>query len=232
MNKNKICVFDLETDGSDPKVCSPVQLAAVIVDPINLEIVKGSEFNINFKPEVLEDNENYVYTTDILDFHAKVRGSSKDAILDSWKKFPKQSQAWDMFVNYLDKYHTRTTKKSQFSAPIAAGYNINRFDLIIIDRLSNKYKNLNKEGRTDLFYPRDVIDVMNVLFYWMENNNDIKSLSLDTMRDYFGISKDNAHDALKDVKDTAELMIRFLKLHRNLSAKIKFKGAFSSGSTL
>lgn len=218
----------METDGSDPKICSPVQLAAIMVDPVNLEVIKDSEFNVSFKPEVLENDDNYVYTTDILDFHAKVRGCSKDDILKSWKGFPTQNQAWSMFVNYLSKYHTRTTKKSQFSAPIAAGYNINRFDLIIVDRLSNKYKNLNKEGRTDLFYPRDVIDVMNVLFYWFENNNDIKSLSLDTMRDYFGISKDNAHDALKDVNDTAKLMIRFLKLHRSMAAKIKFKGAFSS----
>lgn len=228
MNKNKICVFDFETDGSDPSACSPVQLAAVIVDPVNLEIVKGSEFNINFKPEVLENDENYVYTTDILDFHSKVRGCSKDDILNQWKTYPKQSQAWDMFVNYLSKYHSRSSKKSQFSAPIAAGYNINRFDSVIIDRLSVKYKNTNKEGRTDLFYPRDVLDVINLVFYWFENNDDIKSYSLDNLRDYFGIDKEGAHDALKDVKDTANILIRFLKLHRNLSSKIKFKGAFKS----
>jgi exonuclease I len=218
----------METDGSDPRVCSPVQLAAIMIDPINLEIIKGSEFNINFKPEVLEENDNYVYTTDILDFHSRVRGCSKDDILSAWKTHPKQSQAWDMFVNYLDKYHTRTTKKSQFSAPIAAGYNINRFDLVIVDKLSNKYKNLNKEGRTDLFYPRDVVDVINLIFYWFENNTELKSFSLDTLRDYFGISKDQAHDAFKDVMDTANIMIRFLKLHRNMSEKIKFKGAFKS----
>jgi exonuclease I len=228
MNKNKICVFDMETDGSDPRACSPVQLAAVIIDPINLEIVKGSEFNINFKPETLEADDNYVYTTDILDFHAKVRGCAKDDILNSWKTYPKQSQAWDMFVNYLDKYHTRSSKKSQFSAPIAAGYNINRFDLVIVDRLSNKYKNTNKEGKTDLFYPRDVMDVINLVFYWFENNDEIKSLSLDNLREYFGIDKEGGHDALKDVMDTANIMIRFLKLHRSLSAKIKFKGAFKN----
>lgn len=228
MNKNKICVFDMETDGSDPRTCSPVQLAAVIIDPISLEIVKGSEFNINFKPETLETDDNYVYTTDILDFHSKVKGCSKDDILNSWKTYPKQSQAWDMFVNYLDKYHSRSSKKSQFSAPVAAGYNINRFDLVIVDRLSNKYKNTNKEGKTDLFYPRDVIDVINLVFYWFENNDEIKSLSLDNLREYFGIDKDGAHDALKDVIDTANIMIRFLKLHRSLSAKIKFKGAFKN----
>ena len=67
---------------------------------------------------------------------------------------------------------------------------------------------------------------MNVVFYWFEGNNELKNYTLDSLREYFGISKDGAHDALKDVKDTAEIAIRFLRLHRNLSQKIKFKGSF------
>lgn len=228
INYNKICVFDFETDGSDPRGCSPVQIAAVIVDPIKLEIVPNSEFNIFFKPEVLEKNDNYVYETDILDFHAKVRGSTKEQILSEWKEYPIQDQSWKLFTNYLMMHHTRSSKKSQFSAPIAAGYNINRFDLPIIDRLSRKYGNVNKEDRSDIFYPRDVLDIMNLVFYWFENNNDVKNLSLDALRDYLGISKLGAHDALKDVKDCAEILIRFLKLHRNLGQKIKFKDSFGS----
>lgn len=226
INYNKICVFDFETDGSNPKSCSPVQIAAVIIDPINLNIIDGSEFNINFKPEVLEQSESYEYQTDILDFHAKVRGCSKEDILSQWKKYPKQELSWKLFVNYLDKYHSRTSKKSQFSAPIAAGYNINRFDLPIIHRLSEKYGNTNKEGNSDIFYPRDVIDGINLVFYWFEHNNDLKNYTLDNLRDYFGISKEGAHDALKDVQDTAEIIIRFMKLHRSLSEKIKFKNSF------
>jgi DNA polymerase III epsilon subunit-like protein len=131
-------------------------------------------------------------------------------------------------VNYLEKYHSRSSKKSQFSAPIAAGYNINRFDLHIIERLSNKYGNVNKEQRTDLFYPRDIVDAMNLVFYWFEHNNDLKNYTLDSLRDYLGISKDGAHDALKDVKDTAEIIIRFLKLHRTLGQKVKFKNSFTN----
>jgi DNA polymerase III epsilon subunit-like protein len=226
INYNKICVFDFETDGSDPTACSPVQIAAVIVDPIKLEVIPNSEFNINFKPEVLENYNDYQYTTDILDFHSKVKGCSKDDVLKEWQNYPKQQQSWNMFVNYLDKYHSRSAKKSQFSAPIAAGYNIHRFDLKIIDRLSQKYGNTNKEKNSDLFYPRDVVDVMNLVFLWFENNSDLKSYSMDSLRDYFGINKDGAHDAIKDVKDTAEIMIRFMKLHRNLSSKIKFKDSF------
>jgi hypothetical protein len=201
-------------------------MAAVIVDPIKLEIIPKSEFNIFFKPEVLAKDDNYVYETDILDFHSKVRGCSKDEILETWKKYPSQDQSWKIFTNYLEMYHTRASKKSQFSAPIAAGYNINRFDLRIINRLSKKYGNVNKEENSDIFFPRDVLDIMNLVFYWFEHNGDLKSYSLDTLRDYFGISKEGAHDALKDVKDCANIMIRFLKLHRSLSNKIKFKDSF------
>jgi DNA polymerase III epsilon subunit-like protein len=226
-NFQKICVFDLETDGINPDKCSPVQIAAIIVDPLKLEIVPDSEFNISIKPEALIDNPEYSYEdSDVLDFHAKVRSSTKEKILEDWRSFQKQDHGWKMFTSYLDMYHTRSEKKSCFTAPIAAGYNINRFDLRIIERLSVKYNTLNKEGRSSLFYPRDVIDVMNVLFYWFEGNNDLKNYTLDNLRDYLGISKEGAHDALKDVKDTAQILIRFLKLHRNLSRKIKFKGSF------
>lgn len=227
INRNKICVFDLETDGANPEVCSPVQIACLMVDPIKLEIIPDSEFNISLKPELLENNNEYSYEdSDVLDFHAKVRGSSKAEILESWRNSRKQDQAWKMFTSYLDMYHTRSTKKNCFSAPIAAGYNINRFDLPIINRLSVKHKTVNKENKTDLFYPRDVIDIMNVIFYWFEGNNELKNYTLDNLRDYLGLSKENAHDALKDVEDTAVILIRFMKLFRNLSNKIKFRDAF------
>lgn len=229
-NFQKFCVFDMETDGSNPDVCSPIQIAAVIIDPLKLEIVENSEFNISMKPELLEQNKEYDYSdSDILDFHAKVRSCSKADILGSWQNFQSQENGWKMFVSYLEMYHAKTKgKKSCFSAPIAAGYNINRFDLRIVERLSKKYDNLNKEGRSSLFYPRDVVDVMNILFYWFEYNNELKNYTLDNLRDYLGISKEGAHDALKDVKDTANIMIRFLKLHRSLGNKVKFKGSFAN----
>jgi len=226
INYNKICVFDFETDGVDPNTCSPVQLASVIVDPIKLEVVPNSEFNIQFKPETLAKDPDFEYTTDVVDFHAKVAGCSKADIMERWRNNPSQEHSWKMFVEYLSKYHSRASRKSKFSAPIAAGYNIYRFDLPIIDRLSVKYDNVTKEGKTDIFYPRDVIDVMNLVFYWFEQNSELKSYTLDSLRDYFGISKDGAHDAVKDIRDTAEIMVRFMKLHRKLAANIKFKDSF------
>lgn len=227
MLTKKICVFDFETDGSNPLVCSPVQLAAIIIDPIKLEIIPDSEFNAFFKPELMENNANYKYDTDIIEFHSKVKGCSQEHIYEEWNKYPSQEVSWKAFVSYLEKYNCfGSKKKSIFTAPIAAGYNINRFDLKIIQRLSEKYKNVDpKENTPTLFYPRDVLDIMNLIFYWFENVN-IKNYSLDTIRDYMGISKDGAHDALKDVKDCAKILLRFMRLHRNLSSKIMFKDAF------
>jgi DNA polymerase III epsilon subunit-like protein len=228
INYNKICVFDFETDGVNPIKCSPVQIAAVMVDPVSLEIIPNSEFNANFKPECMEKDPDYEYKTDILDFHAKVKGCSKEDVRAEWQKYPTQEQSWDMFTGYLEKYHMRSKKQSQFTAPIAAGYNIYRFDLPIIQRMAKKYGDTNKEGNSKIFYPRDVVDMLNLVFYWFEHNADLKSYTLDNLRDYMGIDKDGAHDAIKDVKDTAAILTRFMRLHRNLAKKITFKDAFTA----
>lgn len=230
---NKICVFDFETDGKNPEVCSPVQLAAVIVDPLKLEIVPDSEFNVTIKPEKLENDPSYSYKTpddgDILAWHGKVRGCSEQEILKSWIAATPQKQAWKMFSDYLNLYHSRSARKSKFSAPIAAGYNIYRFDLVISKRLCGKYNMLDKDNEPELFAPRDVLDIMNLIYPWMMNIEEVKSISLDNIRKYLGISGDNAHDALKDVKDCAEILIRFLKLYKSLTPKISFKDSFKYG---
>ena len=112
-NFKKICVFDLETDGVNPDLCSPVQIAAVMIDPKRLEIIKDSEFNINLKPSIMEDNPEYIYDdSDVLDFHAKVRGCDKNSILEAWRGHQKQEHGWKMFVSYLEMYHVRSDKKS------------------------------------------------------------------------------------------------------------------------
>jgi DNA polymerase III epsilon subunit-like protein len=73
------------------------------------------------------------------------------------------------------------------------------------------------------------MDLMQHIYCWFENNSDVKGYSMDYMRDYFGMPKDNAHDALQDVKDTANILIKFLKMQRNLSKKIKFEKTFATG---
>ena len=67
---------------------------------------------------------------------------------------------------------------------------------------------------------------MHLCFYWFENLEKPTSYSMDNLRDYFTISKDNAHDALQDCRDTSAILIKFLKLHRRIAAKTKFEGSF------
>ena len=88
-----------------------------------------------------------------------------------------------------------------------------------------------KKGCQKIFNPIFTIDVMQHIYCWFENNQDVKGYSMDYMRDYFGMSKDNAHDALQDVKDTANLMIKFMKLQRSLLKRVKFEKSFSKGGT-
>ena len=97
----------------------------------------------------------------------------------------------------------------------------------IVDRLAEKYGGYDKKEKgNSIFHARDRIDIMNIVYLWFRYIPEIKSISLDNMRNYLGIDSTNAHDAIKDVSDCAEILIRFLKLHKNLSSKIQFKNSF------
>jgi len=72
------------------------------------------------------------------------------------------------------------------------------------------------------------MDLMRDVFMWTENNPQIKSVSMDAIRDWMGISKENAHDALQDVKDTALVLIKFLKLYRRFAPKVQFDKALAN----
>ena len=101
----------------------------------------------------------------------------------------------------------------------------------IVERMCQQYgPTHNKSGRQGLFNPIHKVDLMHTVWMWMENNSDVKSLSMDSMRDLLGMDKENAHDALQDVKDTANLLIAFMKLIRRVSPSVKFEKAFADGN--
>lgn len=77
-----------------------------------------------------------------------------------------------------------------------------------------------------LFHPRDSIDMMKIMFWWTENIGEVKSISMDAMREWLGLSSEGAHDAEVDVRQGASMLTRFLKYTRKCSTAAKFKGAF------
>ena len=71
-----------------------------------------------------------------------------------------------------------------------------------------------------------MFDLDEIMLLWFENSDDMPNMKMDTIRDHFGMSKANAHDALVDVEQTGDLIIHFLKLHRSIYPKVKFKDSF------
>jgi exonuclease I len=73
---------------------------------------------------------------------------------------------------------------------------------------------------------------MDNVFMWTEGDPNVKSISMDSLRERMGLSKDNAHDALQDVKDTANIMIKFMKTHRAVYRNLKLEKAFAGEQSL
>tara|TARA_Y100001963_G_scaffold58553_1_gene81927 strand:+ start:26680 stop:27363 length:684 start_codon:yes stop_codon:yes gene_type:complete len=224
MNYRDIIVFDFETGSRNPYKTQPTQIAAVAIHGRKLTIQPGGIFNSEIRP-ILDDDKAIEMGLDPVEDEAlAVTRKTREELA----KAPQLKTVWKKFSNFVNKYNF---KKTNWTAPIPAGYNIIGFDMPIVERMCSEHGPTNaKNGRQGLFNPIYKIDLMDTVWLWMENNADVKSLSMDSMRDLLGMSKENAHDAKQDVLDTANLMIAFMKLHRRIAPTVKFEKAFADGN--
>ncbi len=220
INKNNICVFDFETSGLSPTSDEAVQLAALMIDPYTLEVIPGSEFQSLIKPINIfagskeEINIKWNKSSGAWEKNKKTQEELQDA--------PLPQHVWKAFASYVKKYNTAGYN----GKPIPAGHNIQGFDLYWVDELSRRHGTADKEGKQNIFNKRTVLDTLNLCFLWFENSVEPGDLQMDTLRKYFGINE-IGHDAWVDVKTTSEILIRFMKLHRHFSNKVKFKNSFA-----
>ena len=222
MNRD-IIVFDFETGGRDPNTCQVTQLAALALDGRNFNL-KGT-FNSEIWAEVDDDKAVKKGLAPVEEGALKVTGKTREQIA----KAPKPKVAWKKFCAFVDKYNWKGTS---FFAPIPAGYNILGYDMIIIDRLCKEYGPWDEtRQKQKLFHQIHKIDMMDNYWMWTEGDPSIKSRSMDSIRERMGMSTENAHDALQDVKDTANLMIKFMKTHRAVYRNLKLEKAFANGNT-
>lgn len=206
INYNTLIVWDTETGSVDPSTTDVLQIAAVAINPRSLKVIEGSEFNIYCKPATWDT---------VQDGALKVNKLSKEFIEE--KGFELKT-AWKQFTDYLQSFNR---KGSKFTAPVACGMNIRNFDMIIFDRLCKQF-----DSPADLFFKRNCVDILDLAFLWFENSSEPAKYNMDALRDFFGLSRDNAHNAVEDCKQCAQLITRFLQFHRNLGGADKFKGAF------
>lgn len=135
---------------------------------------------------------------------------------------------WSDFTAFLERYKKG---KDNWSSPIPGGYNIVNYDSIIVNRLCLQYGPYDsKYCSQKIFHPIHTVDLMHDFWRWTYSDkiNNNNSLSLDSIREWLGMSKDGAHDALNDVLDCAEIMKRFIDKYNTFYRKTKFAGALSS----
>ena len=221
MASRDIIVFDFETGSRNPRKTQPTQLAALALDGRNLK-PKGS-FNSEIKP-ILNDEKAIAAGLDPIEDEAlRITGKTRTQL----HKAPTIKSVWSKFIKFVDKYNWKGT---DFFAPIPAGFNIIGFDMVIINRLCKEYGPYDEErGQQKLFHKIYKIDVMDNVFMWTEGDPSVRSISMDSLRDRMGLSKENAHDALQDVKDTSNIMIKFIKTHRAVYRNMTLDKAFANG---
>ena len=214
-------VFDFETGSRNPRKTQPTQIAALALDGRNFKL-KGT-FHSEIRP-VMDDEKAIEMGFDPLEDEAlRITGKNREDLA----KAPLPKTVWKKFCDFVNQYNWKGT---QFFAPIPAGFNIIGFDMIIVDRLCKAYGPYDKERQQQkLFNKIYKVDMMDNMFMWTEGDPSIKSISMDSLRDRMGLSKENAHDALQDVKDTANIMIKFMKTHRAVYRNLTIDKAFADG---
>lgn len=209
-------MFDFETGGEivkkdgylDASRTIPIQVACIALDARKLNIIPGSEFVTMMRPP-----EGSVLQQKALDCNKKTEKEIWECPVD-WQT------AWKRFGDHVKRYNP--SKTSTFKAPIAAGKNLS-FDLPIAQWMCKKFGPVDKNGCQMLFNGWMTLDLDHLLWQWFEDSNELPSLKMDDVREHFGLSKDGAHDALVDVRQTATLIQKFLRMYRGLHPKVKFK---------
>jgi len=215
-------IFDFETGSRNPYKTQPTQIAAIALDGRTLNM-KG-QFNSEIKP-IFDDQEAIAAGLDpIQDEALKITKKTREQLAEA----PSLKSVWTKFTKFVDQYNW---KGDSFYNPIPVGFNIIGFDMIIVNRLCKEFGPWDKEREQQkLFSKVYKIDIMDSIFAWTESDPRIKSISMDSLRERMGLSFENAHDALQDVKDEANIFIKLMKTHRAVYQNMNFDKAFADGN--
>ena len=216
MNNNFLCVFDFETGGKNPHRCQITQIAAIILHPRSLKPV--DTFNQECRLEMDETKLTALELDPVEQEALKITGKTVEGLSDK----PSEAMMWKQFSLFVKKYNPST---GTYKAPLPCGYNILNFDLAICDRATKMYKT------PELFNRHLIIDCYHEFRAWTENNPSIQSHKLSDFMDFMGLPpelKENAHDALQDVKNVGNCLIKLLHFKREISKKTDFSQAFAN----
>lgn len=215
-------VFDFETGSRNPHKTQPTQIAAIALDGRNFAL-KG-QFNSEIQP-ILDDQKAIDAGLDPIEDEAlKITHKTRDGLANA----PSLKSVWDKFTKFVSQYNW---KGDTFFNPIPVGFNIIGFDMIIVNRLCEQFGPWDKERQQQkLFSKVYKFDIMDNIFAWTESDPSVKSISMDSLRERMSLSTENAHDALQDVKDSANIFIKLMKTHRAVYQNMNFDKAFANNN--
>lgn len=207
MRVKDFIVVDTETTGLVPGEHEVVQLAALAYDCVTLKPYADGEFCSYLRPLHPEKAQAKAL---------EVNGLS----LDFLALQPHPAEVWKKFLTFLRQFNKTG---NAFDAPLIAGKNIRNFDIPFINKLSELYS--PKKGSQVLFDRRTQLELEDILYWWHEGRPGVlPDLKMDTLRERWHLSKANSHDALTDVRQTGELITRFLQIHREFYSSVVWPG--------
>lgn len=241
MNYNSICCYDLETGSPDAASCDIIQIAAEMIHGRNLKVI--SRFNSFIRPKW----DSPGIDDETINWHSEQRRIPKEQFVAMLNAAPTIEVVWPKFTAWVDKYNWAKGNKNVFCAPISGGYNVTGFDNIIMRRYCLALGPTEKDKKLGIDQQRlfsDVysLDILQHMWFWFENNSELKNLKLRTLLEFMGVTEtelEKAHDAVFDVSWCSQILIRLLQTGRWMTSwnddiqkrRLEFKGCFTGGKT-
>ena len=217
MNYSNVYIFlDFETTSKKAHSCQPTQLAAVAICNRKLVVKPNGIFSSLMKPIMDDEKAREAGVDPVTDEVLTLTHLTREELENA----PQPKVVVDNFANWLKQF-AKTT--SGWDQPIFCGFNTDGYDIKILNRLAKEFGYWDEEYQQNkLFHPLHSIDIMKDIYRFTENKkiNSNNSISMDSIREWLGISKEMAHDARKDVLDGAFLMIKFLRFYRHASENL------------
>ena len=181
----KILWLDLETTGTDSRVNSITEIAAIYKDLDNPET-----------EDIFHEYVHYASYPDDYDEVAKITGLTPEILA---AKGITEKQCYQRFITYLTDKVNRFDRGDKI---IIAGFNVKSFDSQFIRQLWNR----NDDRYFGSYFESICIDVMSTVAEAKLDGKiaGIPNNKLSTVCQFFGIEFE-AHSALADVKATIEL---------------------------
>ena len=194
---SKIIVYDLETGGLSSTKNAIVEIAAVAIDGLSLQIIDEYESLISPYELVVIDKDGKKLVSPSYDKGAM---DAHGIPMSKIEKAPEAKVVVKEFAQFLTKH------KVPRQLPILCGHNIDKFDNKFLDVLFTSCRaNLSK------FVADDTIDTLKWAQRHFKKPDQVPNHKLGTMCNHFGIELIDGHRAMNDVKANAGLVVSWLK---------------------